>query len=81
MKILRGGKVAFEGSVNTSQMKRSIEELAGYLSRDNILRRFTLLMTGTSIVPPDEFTLRGGDIVEVEVRGIGVLRNYVKKLS
>ncbi len=81
MKILREGKVAFKGTVNTSQMKRSISELAEHLKRDNILRRFTLLMTGTSIVPPDDFTLQGGETVEIEIEGIGLLRNPVMKLS
>jgi 2-dehydro-3-deoxy-D-arabinonate dehydratase len=80
MKILRDGKVAFSGEVSTSQMKRSIPELADSLKRDNILRRFTLLMTGTSIVPPDDFTLQGGDVVEIGIEGIGVLRNPVVKL-
>ncbi|MDA4114702.1 MAG: fumarylacetoacetate hydrolase family protein [Thaumarchaeota archaeon] len=80
MKILRDGKVAFEGAVNTSQMKRSVAELSEYLARDNILKRFTLLMTGTSIVPPDDFTLQGGDTVEIEIEGIGLLRNPVVQL-
>ena len=77
MKILRDGEVAFQGAVNTSQMKRSVAELAEYLRRDNILRRFTLLMTGTSIVPPDDFTLQDGDTVEIEIESIGLLRNTV----
>ncbi|MDA4134877.1 MAG: fumarylacetoacetate hydrolase family protein [Thaumarchaeota archaeon] len=80
MKILREGKVAFKGTVSTSQMKRSVPELAEFLKRDNILRRFTLLMTGTSIVPPDDFTLEGGETVEIEIEGIGLLRNPVMKL-
>jgi len=80
MKILRDGRTAFEGSVNTSQMKRSIPELAEFLKRDNTLMRFTLLMTGTSIVPPDDFTLQDADIVEIEIEGIGTLRNRVMKL-
>ena len=80
MRITREGRVAFQGSVGVSQMKRTLAELAEYLGRDNVLRTFTLLMTGTSIVPPDDFTLRGGDVVEVEIEGIGVLRNPVVKL-
>ncbi|MGA2666131.1 MAG: fumarylacetoacetate hydrolase family protein [Nitrososphaerales archaeon] len=80
MRIARDGKVAFKGAVNTSQMKRSIPELADYLGRDNVLRRFTLLMTGTSIVPPDDFTLKGGDEVEIEIEGLGTLRNPVVAL-
>ena len=80
MKVLRSGEVAFRGAVNTSHMKRAIRELGEYLRRDNVLRRFTLLMTGTAIVPPDDFTLQSGDTVEIEIEGIGVLRNPVVKL-
>ena len=81
MKILREGGVAFQGEVNTSQMKRSVAELSEYLRRDNVLKRFTLLMTGTSIVPPDDFTLQGGDAVEIEIEGIGLLSNPVAQLA
>lgn len=80
MRITRSGGVVFEGEVNTSQMRRSVKELVSYLMRDNVLRDFTLLMTGTSIVPPDDFTLIGGDVVEIEIEGIGVLRNPVRQL-
>ncbi|MDG6991102.1 MAG: fumarylacetoacetate hydrolase family protein [Nitrososphaerota archaeon] len=81
MKITRGGKAAFSGSVNTSQMKRRVEELLRFLKRDNVLGTFTVLMTGTSIVPPDDFTLKGGDVVEIEIEKIGVLRNTVRQLG
>ena len=81
MKILRGGELSFQGKLSTSQMKRTISELAGFLKKDNDLRNFTLLMTGTSIVPPDSFTLSEGDVVEVEIQGIGLLRNRVVKLD
>jgi 2-dehydro-3-deoxy-D-arabinonate dehydratase len=81
MKIERNKTMVFEGSVNTSQMKRSISELLGFLKRDNVLSRFTLLMTGTSLVPPDDFTLQNGDIVEIEIEKIGILRNPVTRLS
>lgn len=81
MRILRGGAVYFQGSVSTSQMKRTVGELAAFLKKDNDLRTFTLLMTGTSIVPPDSFTLSEGDVVEIEIEGIGLLRNAVRKLG
>jgi len=81
MRIKRNSLVIFEGSVNTSQMKRSIPELLDYLKRDNILGRFTFLMTGTSIVPPDDFTLQSGDLVEIEIEKIGLLSNPVIKLD
>ena len=81
MKIRRNGKESFSGSTNTSQMKRSVPELLKYLKQNNELGTFTLLMTGTSIVPPDDFTLQTGDEVEIEIEKIGILTNPVRKLS
>lgn len=80
MKIKRNKRQVFEGSTNTSQMKRSVQELLSFLKRDNVLSTFTMLMTGTSIVPPDDFTLQTGDEVEIEIENIGTLINPVKKL-
>lgn len=80
MRISRQNRVVFEGTVSTSQMKKSIETLTHYLKRDNTLGTFTLLMTGTSIVPPDDFTLLDGDVVEIEIENIGLLRNRVVQL-
>jgi 2-dehydro-3-deoxy-D-arabinonate dehydratase len=81
MRISRKKNPVFEGSVNTSQMRRSIPELIEYLTRDNVLNRFTLLMTGTSIVPPNEFSLQSGDLVEIEIENIGTLSNPVIQLA
>lgn len=81
MRIKRNGNQVFEGSTNTSQMKRSVPELLSFLKRDNVLNTFTLLMTGTSIVPPDNFTLQTGDQVEIEIEKIGTLINPVRKLE
>jgi 2-dehydro-3-deoxy-D-arabinonate dehydratase len=81
MKISRNKTAVFEGTTNTSQMRRSISELLGYLKKDNVLARFTILMTGTSIVPPDNFTLQQGDFVEIDIENIGTLKNPVKKLG
>jgi 2-dehydro-3-deoxy-D-arabinonate dehydratase len=81
MRITRAGETAFEGSVSTSQMKRSLDELLEYLKRDNVLETFTVLMTGTCLVPPETFTLSDGDVVEIEIEKIGVLRNKVRRLG
>lgn len=80
MRISRNDAYVFEGEVNTSQMKRSVEELVSYLRRNNVISTFTVLMTGTSIVPPDDFSLQDGDIVEIEIEKIGLLRNKVRQL-
>jgi 2-dehydro-3-deoxy-D-arabinonate dehydratase len=81
MKIRRNNSTVFEGTTNTSQMRRSILELLGFLKKDNVLARFTLLMTGTSIVPPDNFTLQQDDYLEIDIENIGTLKNPVRKLS
>ena len=36
-----------------------------------------MLLTGTGIVPPDDFTLQEHDVVEIDIAPIGVLRNLV----
>jgi 2-dehydro-3-deoxy-D-arabinonate dehydratase len=81
MRILRDGSEIFRGSVNTSSMKRGLEELVEYWTRDNVVPPGSILLTGTGIVPPDDFTLKGGDIVEIEIEKIGVLRNRIEQLS
>ena len=67
LRISRDGGPVFEGEVSTSRMKRSFEELAGYLGRELTLPNGAFLMTGTGIVPGEEFTLKPGDVVEVSV--------------
>jgi 2-dehydro-3-deoxy-D-arabinonate dehydratase len=67
MEIRRGGETVFEGEVDTSQMKRSPEELAEYLGKELALPAGAFLMTGTGIVPEDEFTLGVGDVVGISV--------------
>ena len=79
--ILRDGKTVFHGETNTSQMNRGLEELAEYLGRYHDFPYGVLLMTGTPIVPSDEFTLQEADEVAIEIEGIGVLRNPVKLIS
>ena len=58
-------------------MKRRFDELVEYLFRDNSFPAGVFLMTGTGVVPPDDFTLRSGDEVRIEIDPIGVLRNVV----
>ncbi|MEC0268562.1 fumarylacetoacetate hydrolase family protein [Paenibacillus anseongense] len=75
--IYRDGEKAVEGTANTGQLKRKLEELTEYLIRDNELFEGTVLLTGTCIVPPNEFTLAHGDRIEIEISGIGTLVNHV----
>jgi 2-dehydro-3-deoxy-D-arabinonate dehydratase len=76
VRISRENEAVFDGEVSTARMKRSFEELAGYLGRELTLPSGAFLMTGTGIVPGDEFTLTPGDRVEVSVGGL-VLDNDV----
>jgi 2-dehydro-3-deoxy-D-arabinonate dehydratase len=58
-------------------MKRSLGELADWAMRDNPIPPGSVLLTGTGLVPPDEYTLLPGHVVEIAVEGIGVLTNLV----
>ena len=78
MTISREGSTVFEGETNTHNIHRRLEELAQYLGRYYDLPAGCWLMTGTGIVPGDEFTLQNGDQVCIEVEGIGTLTNVVK---
>jgi 2-dehydro-3-deoxy-D-arabinonate dehydratase len=73
--ISRAGAQVFRGETTLAQLKRTPAELAGFLFRDNDFRDGAFLMTGTGIVPPDDFTLQPGDEVRISIEGIGVLRN------
>jgi len=77
-RIYREGTKVFEDHANTSQLKRKYDELVSYLLRDNVVFDGTVLLTGTCIVPDEDFTLLDGDVVEIEIPGIGVLRNPVQ---
>ncbi|RJS83691.1 fumarylacetoacetate hydrolase [Candidatus Bathyarchaeota archaeon] len=79
-KIYREGDLVFKGSTRTSKMKRRIEELRSYLCRFNPVPVGTVCLTGTGIVPPDDFALKDGDLVEITIEKIGTLRNPVKQL-
>jgi 2-dehydro-3-deoxy-D-arabinonate dehydratase len=59
-------------------MKRGFDELAGWLFRENDFPGGVFLLTGTGIVPPDDFALQRGDAIEIEIQPIGVLRNIVE---
>src|SRR5690606_24323850 len=75
--IQRGGASVFSGEIEINQIKRSFEELASFLIRECCFTSGALLMTGTGIVPGNDFTLRSGDSVAITVNGIGTLTNRV----
>ena len=78
VQILRGNQQAFSGSTTLAELKREPKDLVRYLYRDNTFPQGAFLMTGTGIVPGDDFTLLRGDIVRIAIDGIGVLENPVE---
>jgi 2-dehydro-3-deoxy-D-arabinonate dehydratase len=75
--IERNGAMVFQGQTSTAAMVRRFEDLAGYLFRELSHPHGAVLLTGTGLVPPDDFTLEDGDVVEVEIDGVGTLRHDV----
>lgn len=75
--IQRKGTVAFANEISINRMKRKHIELAEYLFREVTFPHGTYLMTGTGIVPPDQFTLQSGDVISITIEHIGTLENTV----
>ena len=79
MTVRRGGQPAFQGTTSIGQMARTFDDLIGYLGRDSSFPDGAILLTGTGIVPGDDFTLQPGDVVEITIDGIGTLVNTVAR--
>jgi 2-dehydro-3-deoxy-D-arabinonate dehydratase len=75
--ITRAGTAVFEGATTLAAMKRSFEDLVSWLGRENSFPDGVVLLTGTGVVPPDDFTLASGDEIGIEITGIGRLTNRV----
>ncbi len=75
--ITRNAQNVFEGSIEINKIKRSFTELAEYLFRALTFSVGCFLMTGTGIVPAENFTLQEGDEVSISIGGIGTLTNKV----
>lgn len=78
LEIERDGAGVFSQTTHLSQMKREFDELVRYLTFDCSFPNGCFLMTGTGIVPPDDFTLLQGDIIHISIDGIGTLSNAVE---
>ena len=79
LKIFRNNVVVFSGGTSLAKMKRPLQELADFLFLETSFQKGVMLMTGTGVVPPDDFTLEVGDRVEISIDGIGTLINHVNK--
>ncbi len=77
LEIDRGGATILSDSTPLSRMARKLEDLVDWLGRDNLFPEGAILLTGTGIVPPDDFSLEPGDLVRITIDGIGTLANPV----
>ncbi len=77
LEIKRDGKTAFTDSISINRMKRKHVELAKYLFMECSFETGVFMMTGTGIVPPNDFTVKSGDEIIITIEHIGSLRNFV----
>ena len=77
IEIERRGSIVFSGSTTLAELKRPIPEMAEYLFRENSFPHGVFLMTGTGIVPPDDFSLAAHDRIRITIEPIGTLTNDV----
>ena len=80
LEIHRHNGMIFEGETSVGQIKRSFVELAQFLFRSQVFPHGVVLLTGTGIVPPDNFTLESDDQVRINISGIGTLHNIVTEV-
>ncbi len=77
LRIQRGNSVVFQGHTSVGEIKRSFTELASFLFRSQSFPHGAVLLTGTGIVPPENFSLQAGDNIQITINGIGTLENSV----
>ena len=77
LRVQRGDTVAFEGTTSTASITRRFQDLAAWLMAALAFPVGVVLLTGTGIVPDESFSLRAGDVVTIDIPGIGTLTNPV----
>jgi 2-dehydro-3-deoxy-D-arabinonate dehydratase len=75
--IKRDGSPVFTGETSVNRIKRNFADLVSYLYRSQEFPHGAVLLTGTGVVPDDSFTLRANDVTEIEISGVGTLKNSV----
>ncbi|MBS1794631.1 MAG: fumarylacetoacetate hydrolase family protein [Acidobacteria bacterium] len=78
MIVRRNGETVFEGKTDLGQIRRDFDELASWLFREMSFPAGCFLMTGTGIIPSNDFTLRSGDEIRITIEPIGTLVNFVE---
>ncbi|EMI19136.1 fumarylacetoacetate (FAA) hydrolase [Rhodopirellula maiorica SM1] len=77
LKIVRDSEIVFDQQTSAAEMARGFEDLVQWLARDNHFPNGAFLMTGTGIIPSNDFTLQVGDQVQITIDGIGTLSNPI----
>ena len=77
LEIRRGGAPVFAASTTLAEMKRDLQTLVTYLYKETSFPHGCVLLTGTGVVPPDDFTLQSGDDIAITMDEVGTLRNTV----
>ena len=80
VEITRQDKVVFTGETSIDNIKRNFSDLVDYLGRSQSFPYGAMLLTGTGVVPGDDFTLAEKDVVSICISGIGTLQNTVTVL-
>jgi 2-dehydro-3-deoxy-D-arabinonate dehydratase len=78
LEIRRHEAAVFNGSTTLAEMKRDFRTLVEYLYRETTFPDGCVLLTGTGVVPPDDFTLQHNDEIIIAIDTIGTLRNIVE---
>jgi 2-dehydro-3-deoxy-D-arabinonate dehydratase len=75
MRIERQGARLWHGETSMREFARRLDDLVAYLFREDTFPEGVVLCTGTALVPESPYTLEAGDAVEIEIDGLGILRN------
>jgi 2-dehydro-3-deoxy-D-arabinonate dehydratase len=77
LRLQRRGQLVFSGQTEVNRIKRTFAQLREFLFCCQSFPAGAVLLTGTGVVPPDDFTLQAGDLVQIAVTGVGTLENPV----
>ena len=80
VEIVRDGETIFSGETSINNIKRTFDELVDYLCRSQTFPQGAMLLTGTGVVPGDEFSLAPKDVIRITISGIGTLDNFVESV-
>jgi 2-dehydro-3-deoxy-D-arabinonate dehydratase len=76
--VRRANTTVWQASTSTSEMHRTFEDLVSWAFRADTHPHGMVLSTGTGIVPEMDVTLAAGDVVLIDVPGLGTLSNVVR---